>query len=373
MSTKSRSGPPSTTKRSIWGKVKALLVGTLIALVILEVFLRIWSPFGARVQGGKIVLPSGITYDLNRPEGANGLDEKIHHSKNSLGFRGPEKPQDWDKAETVIAVGGSTTECFYLGDGKDWPAQLLSQLQGKHPNLWINNAGLDGHSTFGHQMLLDDYVVPLKPDYVLLMIGVNDIGIEEMRSYDADAVGNKGIMPWLARNSSIFGTIANLRRAANARKAGLTHSFVSLQELKVLELPQDSIDKAVTAQASGRAAFGQRVDKILSTCKNAGIKPILVTQALLWGDTLDPVTGLNLGNRQLKEGGNGKQRLAVLESYNNVLRSTAMKTNTPLIDLAAIMPKSTEYFYDAYHFTNAGAAKVAVLLAPELENLLQNP
>ncbi|MFN8393492.1 MAG: SGNH/GDSL hydrolase family protein [Bacteroidia bacterium] len=365
--------PPNKQGRSIWGKVKAMLIGTVVALIILEVFLRIWSPFGARVQGGKIVLPAGITYDLKRPEGANGLDEQIHHSKNSLGFRGPEKPEDWNAAQTIVAVGGSTTECFYLSDGKDWPAQLYAKLHPSHPNLWINNAGLDGHSTFGHQMLLDDYVAPQKPDYVLLMCGVNDIGIEQMRSYDADAVGNKGFMAWLARNSSIFGTIANLRRAANARKAGLTHSFVDIKALPELNLPQDSIDRAVSAQASGRAAFGQRVEKLISTCKKAGIKPILVTQALLWGDTIDPVSGVNLGNRSLLEGGNGNQRLYVLESYNDVLRKTATQTGTPLIDLAAIMPKSTEYFYDAYHFTNAGAAKVAALLAPELENLLQNP
>lgn len=360
-------------RKGLWSKVKALLIGTLVALVILEVFLRIWSPFGARVQGGKIVLPAGITYDLPRPEGAVGLDERIHHSKNALGFRGPERPQDWQAAQTLVAVGGSTTECFYLSDGKDWPAQLLANLKPSHPELWINNAGLDGHSTFGHQMLLDDYIVPLKPDYVMLMVGVNDIGIEQMRSYDADAVGRDGIMAWLARNSSIFGTIANLRRAANARKAGLTHNFVDIKTLQELVLPQDSIDRAVAAQAAGRAAFGKRVEGLLATCTKAGIKPILVTQALLWGDTIDPGSGVNLGTRLLQEGGNGSQRFAVLESYNDVLRATAKQTGTPIIDLAALMPKSTAFFYDAYHFTNAGAAKVAALLAPELENLIQNP
>lgn len=365
--------PTSASKSSFWSKLKALSIGLLVSVVVLEIFLRLWNPFGSRIQGDKILLPTGMVYDVPQPPGAQGLDAQIHHTKNALGFRGPEKPVDWEAATTVIAIGGSTTECFYLSDGKDWPAQLHSRLQPTLPNLWINNAGLDGHSTFGHQVLLDDYVVKLKPDIVLFMMGVNDIGLETMRSYDSEMLRkDKGFKHWLVSHSSILSTVANIRRAAAAKKMGLSHQFVPLSALKPLEISRDSIHRAVKAQAQGRAAFGQRVDGLLETCKRSGIQPILITQALLWGDTLDPVTGRSLGQVELHEGGNGSQRWAVLESYNDVLRERAQTRQIPLFDLARLMPKSTAYFYDAYHFTNAGAAKVAELLAPELEKFLQN-
>jgi lysophospholipase L1-like esterase len=363
---------PKTTRTSFWSKLKALSIGILISVIVLEVFLRIWNPFGSRVKGDKIVLPAGMVYDVPQPKGAAGLDANIHHTKNSLGFRGPEKPADWEAATTVVAVGGSTTECFYLSDGNDWPAQLLARMQPEMPSLWINNAGLDGHSTFGHQVLLDDYVVKLKPDVVLFMVGVNDIGVETMRSYDADMLNKTGFKNWLVNHSAILSTISSIRRAAAAKNMGLSHQFVPLSELKPLEISADSIQRAVAAQAGGRAAFSQRVQSLLRTCTENGIRPVLITQALLWGDTLDPVTGLSLANVELHEGGNGSMRWAVLESYNDILRQLAREQGVPLIDLAQKMPKSTAYFYDAYHFTNAGGHKVAELLAPELEILLQN-
>jgi lysophospholipase L1-like esterase len=341
-------------------------------VVILEIFLRIWNPFGARVKGDKIVLPAGMVYDVPQPEGATGLDAQIHHTKNALGFRGPEKPADWEAATTVVAIGGSTTECFYLSDGKDWPAQLMARLQPRMPQLWLNNAGLDGHSTFGHQVLLDDYVVKLKPDVVLFMMGVNDIGVEAMRSYDSEMLENKtGFKNWLVNHSAILSTISNIRRAAAAKRMGLSHQFEPLSKLKPLVIAPDSMDRAVAAQASGRAAFSRRVHGLLATCKQHGMKPVIITQAMLWGDTLDPVTGLSLGDVALHEGGNGRMRWAVLESYNDVLRQIALEQGLPLLDLARMMPKSTAYFYDAYHFTNAGASKVADLLAPGLEKVLQ--
>lgn len=51
---------------------------------------------------------------------------------------------------TIISVGGSTTECFYISDDKTWTHILGMKLKSVFTRVWINNAGLDGHSTFGH-------------------------------------------------------------------------------------------------------------------------------------------------------------------------------------------------------------------------------
>lgn len=53
-----------------------------------------------------------------------GLDRLIIHSVNSLGFRGPEPPANMDERYTVFVVGGSTTECSKLSDGKTGSAVL---------------------------------------------------------------------------------------------------------------------------------------------------------------------------------------------------------------------------------------------------------
>jgi lysophospholipase L1-like esterase len=73
-----------------------------------------------------------------------------------------------------MAIGGSTTECFYLSDGKTWEDRLANKLRKDFKKVWVNNAGLEGHTTFGHLILLQDYIVKLKPKYILLLIGLND-------------------------------------------------------------------------------------------------------------------------------------------------------------------------------------------------------
>jgi hypothetical protein len=52
----------------------------------------------------------------------------------------------------------------------------------------------------------------------------------------------------------------------------------------------------------------------------------------------------------------------VLELYNDVVRNIAAAHQVGLIDLKREMPKRTEYYYDLYHFTNAGCQKVAEII-----------
>jgi hypothetical protein len=98
------------------------------------------SPFGQRPY---VIEVLGIV-------GLEGLEARIVHRKNSLGFRGPELPADYAERLSIIAVGGSTTECFYIPDGKTWPDLPADSLGGNFSGLWLDNAGLDGHSTWGH-------------------------------------------------------------------------------------------------------------------------------------------------------------------------------------------------------------------------------
>ena len=83
------------------------------------------------------------------------------HTKNSLGFRGAPPPRDFPDYLTIITIGGSTTECFYLSDGRTWPDLLGQNLSREFNRVWVNNAGLDGATTYRHLILMEDYVVTL--------------------------------------------------------------------------------------------------------------------------------------------------------------------------------------------------------------------
>ena len=92
----------------------ALTLGAcVVAFLLIELTLRIYNPLGSRVKGDRIILPANEVYSFSN-NGIPSLDKNISHRKNALGFRNDELPVAPDKQLTIITVGGSTTECFYL-------------------------------------------------------------------------------------------------------------------------------------------------------------------------------------------------------------------------------------------------------------------
>ncbi len=109
------------------------------------------------------------------------LEKKIIHTKNSLGFRGPEIPQNFNNLNSYIAVGGSATECFFLSDSNCWTNLLSKSLEKIDSSIWINNAGFQGHSTYGHFILINKYIKQLHPKHILLLIGYNEINRDDIK------------------------------------------------------------------------------------------------------------------------------------------------------------------------------------------------
>jgi hypothetical protein len=155
---------PTNLARSIF-RVGAIVLATVL---LLEVGLNIHNPLGFRLKGDRILLPINKTYDIDIGD-VPGLDRQILHSKNSIGFRGPGPLPDSSDALTIVTVGGSTTENFYLGDGKTWPNLLAQHLDKKYSQVWLNNAGFDGHSTYGHLILVSDYIKLLRPQVIIFL------------------------------------------------------------------------------------------------------------------------------------------------------------------------------------------------------------
>jgi len=108
--------------------VKALFFQALLVIALAEIALHIYNPLPFRVHGNRIVLPVHQRYRFHN-DGASKLDPITIHTKNSLGFRGPDPPTDFAEQLTVLTIGGSTTECLFLSDGKTWTDAMARRLQ----------------------------------------------------------------------------------------------------------------------------------------------------------------------------------------------------------------------------------------------------
>jgi len=359
--------------KNLLNNLGALSIGLIISILLIEVFLYFNNPFGFRQKGNQIILRSNRKYIFDN-QNIKGVDSVIIHNKNSLGFRGEEIPDNYNNSTSIIAVGGSTTECLYLSDGKDWVSLLDKKLERDFDNIWLNNAGLDGHSTFGHQILLDDYLVKLKPDYIIFLVGVNDVGRGDIGKYDKRQLKTEDIK-WtkqIENNSQLFSLIKNLIRNIRARRKNLSHySVPSFEELEQLDSIQPSeVEKAIQSHQSFALNYESRLMQLIQTTKENNITPILATQPSLVGEGIDVLTGIDLEKVKLCHHLGGKVHWEILEVYNDITRKIATKEDIFIIDLAHHMPKSTDLFYDCIHFNNKGAEEVSKIFYEALKPLL---
>lgn len=375
----------------------------LAVFILLEIGLRVYNPFHFRLKGDRIVLPANqkqiITNRIN-PK----LDSVIVNTRNSLGFRGEELPSGVARsgpaagsglaaggglaagADTgaapadgllkVIAVGGSTTECHFLTDDKTWPYLLGKKLSDSFTHCWLNNAGLDGHSTYGHIVLLNGLVKQLRPSVVLFLTGINDV--ENNAPTFHDKLNTRGafadLKHYLVENSEVLSLVVNLSRGWKAQRFNnTTNALLVLDSSRRLVLSDTVVTQRLRLQAPYLLAYRQRLQQLADTCTAWHILPVFITQPNLFGVGRDPVTGADLALYPTDDADpkmNGRLIWSMLEKYNDVTRSMCAEKGYPLIDLASEMPKNSLYFYDMSHFTNAGAERVASIVDSALVPVL---
>jgi hypothetical protein len=355
-------------RRVIYGVY--LVVATL---VLMEVALRIYNPFHFRLKGDKILLPINERETIvNRINPK--LDPVIINTRNSLGFRGPEARTGRARVPTVITIGGSTTECHFLSDSLTWSYLLGRKIADSVPGVWLNNAGLDGQSTFGHIVMLNDYVKKLHPTVVVFLTGINDV--ESSGPSFHDKLYQRGAYPdlkhFIFNNSEVLNLGLNLWRGWRAKRFNnTTNGMMVLDSVRRLAVADSVAQARVVAQGPYLEGYRTRLNALADTCLAWHIVPVFMTQPDQFGYGRDPVTGADLAAFPVDRSVNGALLWTMLERYNDVVRRMCADRGLPMIDLARLMPKNSLYFYDMSHFTNAGAEEVAGLLAPPMIRILR--
>lgn len=348
-----------------------LIIGLTLSFALLEGLLRVFQPIEYRVKGNKIKLPRDKNYQFINDK-TDKLDKIIYTTRNHAGFRGKAPPTDFADCLSIIAVGGSTTECVLIPDGKTWCDILAKKLQGHFKPVWLGNGGLDGTSIYGHLVFMEDYIIKMHPKVVLFLVGANEIGLGTYRADDLNHL-KKPITGWLASSweklinaSEVLGYAINFYRYSKAKRMGLVHPILDFPRLEQVDIPPEK-EQALLEEHNDKylQPYGARLTRLIELCREHSIEPVFITQPMVFGDLIDPFTGTDLA-----KAANGKVIWKILELYNGVVRNTAQQHQVYVIDLAKEMPKSTEYYYDTYHFTNAGCQQVAGIIDKHLAPFL---
>ena len=291
-----------------------------------------------------------------------GVSDLARNTTNRWGLRGDEPPVDWNSHCTIITIGGSTTQCFYLDDKKTWPYLLQEKLRQVYPKTWVGNGGISGHSTKAHIIFVHDILPQIKPKMAIFMTGINDLWY----SLDDRALtlGNPAEQPhWktivlgysrLAQLLFLWKIIwfdhpVVLDRSAN-------ENFVSTPLSQEMALPKD-----LRALVPTIGQYRQNLLTIIHDLKAQHIRPIFLTQPLLYDSSSrwDKVVGWeysNVGRHGLLS---AATHARLLGFFNQELLRVCNDEQVEAVDIASAVPHSEEYFYDSMHFTEKGAEFVA--------------
>ncbi len=361
-------------KQSLTKKIWYSLFLMVTTLLLSELLLRIYNPFHFRVKGNTVQLPVNQKYKITTTA-SDGLDSVIVHTKNQLGFRGPDMGKDFANRYSVFVVGGSATECLLLNDGEDWPNILLQKLQPEFPTLWMNNAGIDGASSYGHILLLQQQLIRFKPKMILFMLGINDINRKDINGFDnLQAINKSPFFVRAAEYSELWSTALNIYRTKKSRDSTRVHSSISKLMNGEVALAQSTMKTLgydlEKENTSLKAAYKKRLLMIIELCRKHQINPVFVTQPCIAGNAVDSKTGKNFGDIQVTETMNGNQFWELLQAYNRVTIETANEELCLVIDAATTFPKDRKLYYDLMHFRKEGARAFADTVYKSLQPYL---
>ena len=283
---------------------------------------------------------------------------------NALGYRGEEFPRAKPAGELRIAcIGASTTYGGGLSDYREaYPAQLEAELHRRgHAAVRVVNAGVSGYTSWESLANYLFRVSDLEPDVVVVYHGVNDIIARTVRPPEAYRADNSAYRSpssqvyWpapyeysdLLRTISIAAGWSEPHRNLDRMFGGHGAAFVPYRSL------DDDALSALLA-ANPPVYFERNLTRLGRAARDDGVATLFLTFAHCTGFPDDPSSSGAAFQRAYAE-------------MNERVRAAAAASAARCYDLAADYPDDARLFIDAVHMTAAGNARMAGLVADELE------
>lgn len=289
-----------------------------------------------------------------------GVDGTAHTRFNAWGLRGP-AIEDAGAKRRVLCIGGSTTECLYLDDSEAWPAVAMTRLDAAGRPTWIAATAGGDLSTGDHLRFISDAEAIGQVDCLVLMPGANDLMRFLLR------LGADAHRPPVWYDS-------NLTSAARQLWNGkLRHGFV--WDRTGQELARMQSDRAIPAWHAAASldaeleAYRGRLRAIALAARSRGVRLVMITQPVLWDDFLTELSYRMMRFARMMptpreweylRPGNLRE---LIDRYNDALVDICREERIEAIDASSAMSGQGQYFYDDYHLSEAGCAKLGELVS----------
>lgn len=280
-----------------------------------------------------------------------------HFQLNSLGMRGPE-PRLVPGERRVMLYGASEIFGLYESEGHELASQLEAQLKRSGAAVEVINAGIPGMRVGSGTLYLKEVGERLHPDVVLIYpTPTHYIGVTHPQCSRAPRAP---LGPDDGQPSSRLAA-----KAIDRVKGLLPQPVMTLARRTAIALKHEKAQERI-GDAS-LAAFRTDLECAVAAVRAIGAKPVLATHANRFGVVAQPgtegwLTGWRMQYPELAEGG-----FVDLENRSNdIVKDVAAALHLPLVDAAAALGGQPGLFADHAHFTDAGAAAMARVVADTL-------
>ena len=344
-------------------RVIGVNIGLLaIALLLLELIFGAWFSTTA-LSPVRIIRDARIVYDASgyNPEGGS-----FEYRRDHYGLRGTYKSAG---TIDILAVGGSTTNELYVGEGQTWTDVLAATFHANGRAVEVVDAGVDGQSTIGHLHNFDDWfpTIPgLKARYVLAYIGINDVHVQAQAQYDDVAVlsGWGRVQRVVNDRSALYRFHRAIRGMLGARQARVLHADVNWAGLSWQEVPVPTQDIVVDAgQQLNIDAYSKRVETLIERIRDFGAQPIVVTQ--------HRGTYRRNGERLWVLEAVGLNDFIAQSRFNRRAMEVCRSQAAICIDSGAEIEFQPGDFQDYAHTTPQGSKRVAEFLYSRLKDIVR--
>jgi lysophospholipase L1-like esterase len=299
-------------------------------------------------------------------EGLPGVKGRNVFTTNNMGYRGDHlfvpKPKDEFR---IFMIGGSTTECIYLDDSHAINTTLQQYFQKnlRSPlSVKVYNAGKSGDASPDHLSMLVHRIMHLEPDLIVVFSGINDL-FRSIYSYDYLHYGTtaKGakypVFQFFASEFQLPRRLYYLMKRVAPTEREVLQDITLKTNIKAKVAFRRSIPVTDEAPRVDIKSYATNLKTIVGITKSHGTRLVLMTQQTTYASSIDPnVSDWQWSLRQHGKTYSEQSMHEALESLNNAMRQVAGEYTLPLYDLARLLPKSLEFFYDDVHFNVKGAS-----------------
>lgn len=340
----------------------------LIGLLLVEVLFGNWTQPD---RLNTLYILKNIKRDYDVSQLYKNSSGKAHYTRDQHGLRGiittPREVQ-------ILTLGGSTTDQRYIDDRETWQSVITQCLEQKKITLPIANAGIDGQSSFGHIVALEQWLkkIPeLKPKYVLVYLGSNDFRTSE------------ALLPTLNSETTLYSVwfqksvlaffVKTLVGNYLANKGQVFHQPVDHTLIKWSQNHNfDNAEQISPFIEEKRSRYQERLKHLVEAIKNWNAAPILVSQ---WDFVAKRQDGHIVAVARTSEV-NGQKLIDMdhyflMQAFHQATATVATEQRVTYWDASGELIFDESDFYDIVHNSPSGARKLGNYLCEKLSSVLK--